>query len=212
MIVADAVLERQAAWSRRYALAWRWVAVGVLLLLGLTPIWSSMAGDALRPAAFDLLAQWSGLQAMMLLLAAVAAAAAAGRWWGGLERTILVSALIFWGLWLFPARVIDQQKTLRPEIVAFVEAVPRQNWPRIAGWDLSETMRGCLVVYADLSVRNVADRARAAEILAGRDDEYDALLVTDRSNLEPLEGLRWRVVAAGRPGLRRLRLLQGASQ
>ena len=111
------------------------------------------------------------------------------------------TAMFYIGLFAVPARAIDQEKSMKTEMRLFVAQIPPARRPRVAGWEFSETMRGCFYYYCDWSVPRITDERRLRGIVTGQDQEFDSVIIPCRKSsvLDRLK-LPYRVVAEGYPG------------
>ncbi len=139
-----------------------------------------------------------------------------------LPRVLAVSS-VFYLAGIFAAfPVIDREKNYEPA-VRRLAAVMEEKRVRAAGWTLDETTRAVFSYYAGLTVPNLSgkvptdsDRERLGMVLAGRDGEYDGILVLLKRGRDfppaGLPALEYRVLAEERMGInRRLLLVVGGT-
>lgn len=187
-----------------------WVPLAgmVCLILLISPLWAARLTNSMRPEALSLLLHWDRLHVLAALVLVLMLLAFFGKW-DVFSRFAGVSALLFFLLWVFPARVIDRQKSLRVSIDDFVKQVPPEVWPEVRGWQLSETMRAFLYLYEELEVSNCSGIRQAEKVLSGNDPHHHYLLFSSRAKAPLPPSLGWVVVAEGVPGKRRLSLVKG---
>ena len=111
------------------------------------------------------------------------------------------TAMLYIGLFAVPAKAIDQEKSMKTEMHLFVAQIPTARRPRVAGWEFSETMRGCFYYYCDWSVPQIIDGKRLRGIIVGQDREFDSVIIPCRKpSILDLLKVPFRVVAKGYPG------------
>ncbi len=120
---------------------------------------------------------------------------------------------------VFP--VIDAEKNYEPATRRIAAAIPETQMNRVCGWNTDETTQALFSYYTGLTLTDLRDKVqpeknlgRLAEILSGRDKQYDAVIVLLKRESEfPPEGMppaRYRMLAEARMGKhRRLLLLIG---
>ena len=72
-----------------------------------------------------------------------------------MERTALVSALVFIALIVRLEPVLDQYKNYGPPFREFKETIPPEIRPRVCGWNLDQTTRAAFPLYGDWRVETI---------------------------------------------------------
>ena len=204
--------ESGEVWKSRYLRFWQLICGASLLLLVLSPLWAGKISDALTPAAAELVSHWGILQLLVLGISVLTGVLIFSKRPSTFEKTFGVTTLLMLAIWIFPARVMDGQKSLRGPVQAFVRSAPPDAWSQTKGLGLSETMRGFFSVYEGLDIPNCSSPQEAKAILEGQNPKYRFLVLTSRSDTELLEGLEWKLVTEGEQAKRRLRLITGIDQ
>ncbi len=199
-------------WKSRYLKFCQRTCGSLPILLVLTPLWTGMISEVLNPSAAELVSHWGILHLLVLAVAGLTVVLVISKGRSIFEKTFGVTTLLMLAVWLFPARVMDGQKSLQGPVKSFVRSVPPDVWSHAKGLDLSETMRGFFYVYGDLEIPNCSSPQEAKAILEGRDPKYRFLVLTSRSNVTLLEGLQWKLVTEGEQAKRRLKLITGVDQ
>jgi 4-amino-4-deoxy-L-arabinose transferase-like glycosyltransferase len=111
------------------------------------------------------------------------------------------TAMFYIGLFAVPAKAIEQEKSMKTEMRLFVAHIPPARRQHVAGWKLSETMRGCFYYYCDWSVPRITDERRLRGIVMGQDREFDSVMIPSReSSILDLLKVPYCIVAEGYPG------------
>ncbi len=93
---------------------------------------------------------------------------------------IFVTGVLYMTLLGMPVSAIDREKSMEKDIKAFVSRIPETDRGRVAGVDLNETTLGCLYFYGGMDIPQVTDREKIEDILGGRDDRFDSLILNTR--------------------------------
>ncbi|NOY22826.1 MAG: phospholipid carrier-dependent glycosyltransferase [Acidobacteria bacterium] len=197
--------QRRFRWSR----IWIALSISLSLLILFLPLASGYAH--LPPSAANALTHswgWYGASAVAIL-SGLLFLFGPGRQAPQPARVAVSAIMIYAALMLYPFHIIDTAKELKSQVQTFTRAIPRSQRPHLAGMDLSETMRGALVVYAGWDIFSTHDTLRVRKILEGKDKEFDGLIFTSRSSSEILSHVPFRVVSKGPPGERQLFRIQG---
>ena len=201
MLCAVAVRRGLPRWCRGYVVAWIFVAAAATAALGLTPLLVPAFEAGTLGAMGPFLSAWTPRHAVAgACFAASLAVALGGKRWSAVARCVAASALLVVAAWTVAGRAVDAEKSMCDDFRAFAAAVSAGDRPRVAGWDLSETDRACLVLYGDWSVPPVGDPDRLRKIVAGEDREFDQVLVARDPSGDALFGRPVRVLAACRTG------------
>ncbi len=196
-------------WKSRYLKICQWTCGSLLILLVLTPLWTVIISETLNPPAAELVSQWGILHSLVLGITVLTGFLSFSKGRSTFEKTFGVTTLLMLAIWIFPARVMDGQKSLQEPVQTFVRSAPPGTWSQTKGLGLSETMRGFFYVYGGLKIPTCSSPQEAKDILEGRDPQYRFLVLTSRSDNKLLEGLQWKLVAEGEQSKRRLKLITG---
>jgi 4-amino-4-deoxy-L-arabinose transferase-like glycosyltransferase len=175
-----------------------WIGL-CLVLLGASALSPGLVrlvpAAALRPPTVSYLSGFS-LQHVLTLAAFLGAVAVLllprGRM-PEVARLALVAALAWAGALGVPAQAVDRAKSMKDGVVAFVDHIPAERHPRIAGYRFSETCQAIFYYYGGWSVPLVRDRERLRAIVAGTDAEFDGVLITRTPALAEVLGGPYRV-------------------
>lgn len=180
---AASLKQLTSRWFSRYAGFWVALCLIILSAIVLLPLAPGLLpADAVPAAVKAVLVKFScqhfiagawlalGLLVVIRFRRAVSAEAI----------MVIITAGLFVGLLGAPVKALDQGKSLAGDVRQFVSQVPEVRRDRIAGFGLSETMRGALYYYTGWRVPLVtADRM--AHILTGQDPAYDSVLINFRN-------------------------------
>ncbi len=199
--------EHSAWWSRIWIVVCTFLSLGMLVL----PVFSGRIH--LPPEAVNVLLHpggWYWCSAAVVLAGLVILY--------GLLRTApkpfrvaAATIMVYTTAMLYPFHVIDRAKELRTHVQAFARSVPQTRRAHLAGMDLSETMRGALVVYADWKLPSITTESRLGKILEGCDFEYNGLVYSSRSDVKMLPNVPFETVLKGPNGERQLFWIQGTT-
>lgn len=215
-LMATMVLKtRVPRWARYYGLGWGGFCLVSALLLAATPFYAARFAATLQP---DVLLQMSGWRPRQLLALLAAGLIGWSIWRYRQPRHLLAlmtasTALLFVALFGSAVPIIDQAKSLARETRQFVQQIPEQERPRVAGWNLDETMQGALYFYSRWSVPLIADKSRLIDILQGRDADYDSIIFNKKgavgNDLLELAGIGnpppYRILAEAHPRIEKKR-------
>ena len=138
-----------------------------------------------------------------------------------LSRVAVVSGLCYLAVILAVFPLIDAEKNYEPATRRISSLIPENRSSRVCGWRTDETTRSVFSYYTGLTLIDLRDKlhpekniGRLADILNGRDSEYDSVIVLlKRKSKFPPEGMppaSYRIVAEEKMGRhRRLLLLSG---
>jgi hypothetical protein len=109
---------------------------------------------------------------------------------------ILVSALLYIGLFAVPAKAVDTIKSMRSDIQSFTDRISPEVRPHVAGYNFNETMLGCFYYYSDWAVPQITDDTRINRIISGTDAQYDSVIVNkDSVRPEAIQYINERVTS-----------------
>jgi 4-amino-4-deoxy-L-arabinose transferase-like glycosyltransferase len=109
---------------------------------------------------------------------------------------ILVSALLYIGLFAVPAKAVDTIKSMRSDIQSFTERISPEVRPHVAGYRFNETMLGCFYYYSGWAVPQIVDDTRINRIISGTDAQYDSIIVNkDSVRPEAIQYINERVTS-----------------
>lgn len=205
VMCAESISAGLPRWCRYFFAAWAGTCVFVLAVFTISPIWASLLPSQTPMEALSLLGTFTARHAVTLLCAAGGIYLLRGR----IEfshRLVCITALLYVGLFAVPFKAVDLVKSMERETLAFAQATPRSERPRIAGYRLSETTRACLYYYADWPVPQIDDQ-HFRDVISGADGDFDSVLVAreyrDTPPLDEIVAVPHRVLAAGLIGNRR---------
>jgi 4-amino-4-deoxy-L-arabinose transferase-like glycosyltransferase len=165
-------------WIRYYALGWGGFCLASSLLVAVTPLYAKRFATHLQPDVFLQMSAWHLRQ----LLAVLAVGLIGWLIWHYRQpqRTFALltasTGLLFVALFSSAVPIIDQAKSLAHETRQFVQQIPAQDRPRVAGWNFDETLQGALYFYSRWSVPLINDTSRMVDILQGKDADYDSII------------------------------------
>jgi len=200
MICAEGLRDPMPRWCVGFYRFWLWLCAVVLLLVTLTPLILAFVPNTLLEEVPSFLMSWS-LRHTLAGIACVVVIRLARRSRLPLDlRVIAASALLFIVFFLIPGEAVDQQKSMGAAYRAFAEEIPAEVRPRIAVWNFSETTRGGLAFYGNLSISNRVEDAQMLSIVAGQDPDFDSVILSWKKDLSELVLPPYRILAEGRPG------------
>jgi len=103
-------------------------------------------------------------------------------------RVVAVVAVCFVTYQTVTVAALDRYRGVEAEVQTFVQTVLIEAPARVASFNLSEGARGSISFHAH-HVFEPVDDARAVAILAGRDPQFDSLVLGDLDDLDDLDGL-----------------------
>lgn len=196
-------------WCRVWLSAWG-IACTVALavcayspLLAWSPLLSRHISHAVSPSTAAFLFAWTSNHAvagacfaacLFLLLRAPVSR---------LLGTTAVTAAAFAGVFAVAGKAVDMEKGVGPEVRSFVERIPKPCRDGVGAWGFSETMRGYFYYYCDWPVARLKNPQRLSDILAGKDDKYDSLLISFEYGQPDLGGIPVDTLAEMSIGSRR---------
>ena len=201
MMCADAFESGLPKWADVFFAAWSWLAVAVTGLLALSPLWVSLLPASMPTDSRAFLGAFS----VRHLVAAAGCVASAwlilrGRRASGILRFVAVTAILYVGLLAVGGEAMDRAKTMGPRIGAFASRIPAERRPRVVGWRFSETTAACFDYYCAWAVPQLEDETRLDDILAGRDPEFDSVIIDQSRPVPDLSSQPHRVLAEGHLG------------
>lgn len=172
--------EKSAGWIRGYT--WFWVVINlvlgtvcVFLPLVIRPFLDSIPEPMREPALTF------GFRHMVCLgLLALGILAACRFRHRRIEPAVclfVTTAVMFIGLFMVPLKMMDYQKNMVPAMNTFLDGIPREERSRIAGWNFSQTDLAMFYICGDWKVPQIRSTERVEAILAGRDAEYDSIIL-----------------------------------
>ena len=78
-------------------------------------------------------------------------------------------------------KALDREKGMGDDSRHFVSQIPKERLARLAGTELSETMRGCFYYYCGLRIPLVKDSHEVNAILSFKDSRFDSLITKKKS-------------------------------
>ncbi len=138
-----------------------------------------------------------------------------------LSRVAVVSGLSYLTVIFAVFPLIDAEKNYEPATRRIAALIPETGMNRVCGWHTDETTRALFSYYTGLTVTDLRDKlhpeknlGRLADILNGRDSEYDSVMVLLKHRHKfPPEGMppaSYKIIAEEKMGRhRRLMLLAG---
>lgn len=110
-------------------------------------------------------------------------------------RLAALTAMMFIGFFAVAGKAIDVEKRLGDGIKAFAERIPQERKNKVAGWNFEETSRAMFYYYCDWTVPLIDDKNRLFDIVAGRDREFDSIIITREPSIPGLFGKRpYRII------------------
>jgi 4-amino-4-deoxy-L-arabinose transferase-like glycosyltransferase len=192
---ALAMGEESPRWFRPWGIFWVVLAMGLVLIVAFCPFFTGILPGKIPPKILESLSRFGGYNVLSLFGFAICPYLIHKF---RLKLTdaralVLVTAVLYISLFGYPARAIDAEKNMGPDIREFVSKIPEDRWKKIAATELTESMTGCLYFYGGMDVHLVWDKQRLDDIVAGRDPEYDSLIIKrktrrldDDQNLVPV--------------------------
>jgi len=116
-------------------------------------------------------------------------------------RFMVATAVFYIAIFTGPMQAIDLEKSMKSTIQEFAGHVSMERRPRVAGWNLSETMLANFYYYCDCSVPQVRSEDRLRNIIKGKDDEFDSIIIGNvPSSIPDLVKSPYHLIAEGYPG------------
>lgn len=198
---ADAYSEQLPKWVKVFFHFWVGFCVLAVAALILTPV----AVHLLPFRKLDKMAGYLGTFGVrhLVVIAALALLVFLLRWPAKINLIVRVSgatAILYISAFLILGGAFDLEKSMKADICSFLEQVPAQMRPQAAGWHFSETMLANFYYYGGWSVPQVSDKSRVRDIVAGKDNKFDSVVISGSTNiLETLEP-PYRIIAKGQTG------------
>lgn len=126
-----------------------------------------------------------------------------------IHQIFVVTLTFYLVIFLFPLQVINQVKELKTSVQSFTNNLTKEEVNEMAGMDLTETMRGCLVLYSNIKVKNFSNKTKIEKIINGEDEHFKFLIFTSKSDKRLLENLDYKIVKQGIKTDRQLFLIKG---
>jgi 4-amino-4-deoxy-L-arabinose transferase-like glycosyltransferase len=197
IICADMLAGQQPRWSRMFFGGWIAVCTVALALISTSPLWARALPSNGTPEAAAFLGTFT-LRTLTAGVALVIALVAVFRRSAGLHpaiQLITVTAMLYVASFAVVAKAIDLEKELGNGTRDFVSGIPTERRTRIAGWNFCETTRAMFYYYCDWTVPLIDDKDHLERIIAGRDREYDSVIITrERSIPDLLKNFPYRVI------------------
>jgi len=202
IMCAQAIQGDPPRWCRAFFVFWPGLCVVVLAVLAASPLAAHFLPKAVPADIADFLGIFAlrnvvwgiGLAVCVCLTFQRGLTSVAG-------RLVAFTAILYIGLFAVPVKAIDLQKSMGAEVDSFVARIPSARRPHVAGWQFTETMRGCFYYYCGWSVPQITDEKRLRDIVMGQDRQFDSVIIPylKSSVLDRLK-LPYRIVAEGYPG------------
>jgi 4-amino-4-deoxy-L-arabinose transferase-like glycosyltransferase len=182
-------------WVEWYSGFWTIICLALMALIGCLPLTATLLPAAIPNDVRQVLIDFSPYHAMafawlaacMILIFRYRKAVSTEYF------MILMTTALFVNLLGLPLKAIDQEKSMGADIRSFVNQIPESQRGRVAGTDFTETMRGVFYYYKGWKVPQINDGERIFNILTGKDEDYDSMIVQDPedpsvSSLYPVKG------------------------
>jgi 4-amino-4-deoxy-L-arabinose transferase-like glycosyltransferase len=110
-------------------------------------------------------------------------------------RLTAITALLYIGFFAVAGKAIDGEKMLGKGTRAFAERIPQERKSKVAGWNFEETSRAMFYYYCNWTVPLIDDKNRLFRIVAGKDSEFDSVIVTREPSIPDLFGKKkYRII------------------
>lgn len=197
LMTADAFSTAFPRWCRVFSGFWAAFCLLVLAAAVLSPLWGGLLGESVSPLTRDFLCRYSLLHVMAAVFLGLSLLLVLMRPHRILEPvgTLGLTALLVFGLFTVPTRALDLGKSMKNGVVSFASRIPPDRKPRVAAWNFCETSRGIFYFYCDWTLPRIHDRRRLLNIVAGRDPEFDSVIITREPSIPDLLKRPYRVLA-----------------
>ncbi|NOY69104.1 MAG: glycosyltransferase family 39 protein [Deltaproteobacteria bacterium] len=208
-----------------YLTAWIWICTGLLALFALIPFVAGFLPHKIpAPVILFLKTVHSGnILAGLGVIICLYLISTTRKTGVDIKAAIFVTAFLYIGIWSVPARAVNTVKRMKNDFTSFVSRIPENARPRIAGFNLNETMLGCFYYYSDWAVPRVSNVFRVNRILSGKDKQFDSIIINkDGSRSRALEFINktiyipWQIIQETHTGnpkhSRRIFLITGRTQ
>lgn len=115
-------------------------------------------------------------------------------------RFMAATAVFYIGIFTVPMQAIDLEKSMKSRVQEFAGNISMEKRPRVAGWNYCETMLANFYYYCNWSVPQVRTEDRLREIIKGKDDEFDSIIISNVPSIPDLVKSPYHLIAEGDPG------------
>jgi len=185
LVCAQALAGEPPLWTRYFFSFWSALAMVILAASAISPLWAGFLPASVPAKVTVSLHAFSprNILAGLCLAGCIAVLFYRRRDISQTARLAAVTALLFIGFFAVPSRAIDAEKELGTETRAFASRIPPEKRNRIAGWGFNETSRAMFYFYCDWTVPLISDNKRVLTVVAGKDREYDSVIVTEDTSI-----------------------------
>jgi len=194
---AETLAVEPPRWTRYFFIFWTTIALVILAASATSPLWAEFLPASVPGKVTASLHTFGpcNILAGFCLAACIAVILYRRPGMSLAARLAVITALLFVGFFAVPARAIDAEKELGSGTRAFVSRIPEQRRARTAGWGFCETSRAMLYFYCDWTVPLIDDKNRLHGIVAGKDSEFDSVIITREDSIpDLLRGTPYRIV------------------
>ena len=187
VVIVYAVLLVQRNWVKYYQGFWLGLCAILTLAILTSPIYASTFGKKLPSNVVQILSQFRPEHFIVLLCVVILLL-----WYRKTSKSkpmnlALACFVLFFTAFGILNKPINAYKSMVADSHEFLEKMVDANEVQIAGYMLNETTRSILYIYGSRKLSSLPDFKRAIEVLEGRDQKFNSLVIDQSEVVELLK-------------------------